>query len=86
MNFWNDCEEWLWVLPIINKYRVEITNFKMWKKTHVNHLCFRTTTCDITTCDSRVKLEQPHVMLPHQTYVIHMWCCKFNMELNCYGF
>ena len=27
------------------------------------------TTCDVTTCDSRVKLEQPHVMLP---YVIHM--------------
>jgi hypothetical protein len=24
-----------------------------------------TTTCDITTGDSHVKLEQPHVILPH---------------------
>ena len=29
-----------------------------------------TTTCDITTCDLHVKLEQSHLILPH---VIHMW-------------
>jgi hypothetical protein len=33
------------------------------------------TTCDITTPDSHVKLEQPHVILPH---VIHIWMWNWN--------
>jgi hypothetical protein len=38
-----------------------------------------TTTCDITTCHKHVKLEQPHVILPHVLlyyYHIILYCYK----------